>query len=357
MTSPDPERPKVDYAYVNFNSAQQLTGEVISGAAVEAAPLLAGLAVETRVSRSDFLSQEGVDVFVKAEADQPGGSFKRRPAAVSVAYHAEHGASEVYTATTGNNGEAIAAAARHHEIKATVVMGHSSTEEKRQLVRQNGARLIVHGRDVDEATEYSEELSGREGGRFVHPGAGPLVVVGGGTMGLELVKQVPDMTHLVLPAGNGGMLAGVGNVVKEHLQGVKVVAAQIEGSTAFLDSLKAGVPLRNQPVDPRFEGLGVGNINPLTFALAQRVVDQTVVVGKDSLHQAAYRHYRATGQWLEWAGAASPAAGGQLASELSGQTEAKIVVVASGANPPRALPIYLKYRARDRDWDDDRQVA
>ena len=194
------------------------------------------------------------EVLVKDESVQPGGSFKDRGAGNAVLYHFEHGEDNFVTASAGNHGRGVARAA----TQSTVVVPSSASDEKKNAIKNLGAELVVHGGNFDEALNRGLEISKENKGVFVHPYKNTLEIAGQATIALEILDQSPDVTHVVLPVGGGGLLAGVASVIKEHKENIQVVAAQVAGNRAYIDSLNAGRPLQNQPIDTKFEGIAVG---------------------------------------------------------------------------------------------------
>lgn len=309
----------------------------IALAAEEAAGRIAGLVVETPVNPSEVLSGEGAEVSVKAEVFQPGGSFKDRGAGNAVLYRTEQGEFLFVTTSAGNHGRGVGRAARECGAEAAIVLPESASQEKRSGIARTGAELIIHGQDFDEALTYGLDLANERGGYFVHPYADKHVIAGQATIAVELLRQKPDMTHLVLPVGGGGLLAGVASVIKEYKENVRIIAVQVAGNTAFVDSLNRGVALQNQPVATHLEGIAVGNVHPMTFELAKKLVDYTVVVDEDVLYQTIGAYRKETGTLLETAGAVSPAAAGLLASTALRGQDVNVVAIASGANAPGNL--------------------
>jgi threonine dehydratase len=309
----------------------------IAAAAEEAAGRIDGFVAETPVHLSPSLSAEGAQVAVKAETQQIGGSFKDRGAGNAVLYQTEQGLSVFVTTSAGNHGRGVGRAAVECGAEAAIVLPESASREKRDGIARTGAELIIHGENFDEALVYGLDLADARGGYFVHPYADRQVIAGQATIGLELLRQNPDMTHLVLPVGGGGLLAGVAAVIKEHAQNVKIIAAQVAGNTAYVDSLKGGVALQNQPIDKHLEGIAVGNVHPMTFELAKKLVDYTVVIDTFALYQTIAAYKKEQGVLLETAGAVSPAAAGLLAHTALKEQDVRLVAIASGANAPENL--------------------
>lgn len=316
------------------------------------------LAIEARERIADFVEISPVvelssGVAVKNETIQPGRSFKDRGAGNAVLFHANNGEDLVVTASAGNHGRGVARAAEEEDIESVVVVSKNATDEKKNKIRTHSAELVEYGRTFDEALERGLNLAEERRGKFVHPFADELVIAGQATIGLELLEQEPEMTHLVLPVGGGGLLAGVASVIKEYRKDIVVVAAQIVRNTGYVDSLKSKKALLNCPVDTRFEGIAVGNINPITFDLAENLVNETLVLETDEVYRAAYDFRRENGILLESAGAVGLAGASRLSRTLETEDN-RVVTVATGANPPKSFGPYIDARERRFGWDVDK---
>ena len=336
-------------ASLEYTPTVQMTGSAIVKAAQEASQRIADHTIDTPVYVSQRLSTGAATVWIKDESCQPSHAFKDRGALNAVTSHAMNGVKLVVAGSAGNHGKGLARAAKINEIGAIVVVGESSTQEKRDSIAAYGAEILVKGRTFDEALEFAKATCHARNGRFVHPFADSLVIAGQATIGLELLHQSPDMTHLVLPVGGGGLLAGVASVVKASRPEVKVIAAQASGCDAFVYSLNSGRPVRGRAVDSRFEGTAVGTIDNFTFEIAKRLVDGTMLVEPTDVDKVIYEFKLETGTLLERAGGVGPAAARQLAASLAGRG-AQIVTIASGANPPAALANYIDSKARRLGW-------
>lgn len=334
-----------------FETAEQITPEIIAGLAERAQERIADFVTESPLNPSDVLSTGHTQVFVKDETVQTGGSFKDRGAGNAVIYLSEQGEKSVVTASAGNHGRGVARAAYEYGMDATVLVPATASETKRNAIERFDANLIVHGVDFDESLKRGQKTAREQGQQFVHPFEDASVIAGQATIALEILEQSPDATHIVLPVGGGGLLAGVASAIKEHKENIKIVAAQVSGNKAYVDSLNAGRALQNQPVNSKFEGVAVGTIHPTTFNIARSLVDRTVVVEPQDIYRVLYEYRAEQDKLLELAGAVSPAAAKYLAKTAFRGQEAQIVSIATGANPPAVLGKWLDARARTRGWD------
>jgi threonine dehydratase len=328
-------------------NVEQLRPEIITKMAEEAVVRTAELAYVTPIVEADCLD----GVLLKAEYRSPGGSFKRRGAGNAAAAYQVLGYDHLFVATRGNHGIGAAEAGQHYGMRVTAAMPESVSSEKKRLIRGYGAEVVECPGGLEATVNQGLRLCEEAGGRFVHPYANSLVIAGQATMGLELLDQVPDMTHLVLPVGGSGLYVGVASVIRERLKnrGVTLVAAQVAGCDAFVRSLKSGKPEQLEHVDSRFEGVAVGTTHPLMLEAAKPLVDRTIVVQPDEVYKTLYDFRRETGELWEPAGGVAATAARKLIAELCDAT-AQVVAVASGANPTAALPGYLDARARRFEW-------
>lgn len=323
----------------------ELTPEIIAERTYEAADRLEPFVKRTDTPEIEAFGSGHAKVFVKSEIDQPDGSFKGRGAGNAVFAYASEGAEFFVTASAGNHGRGFARAVAAIGLSGEVVVPETATEVKKREIQKNGIKPRVHGAVFDEALAEGIKIADDTNAVFVPPYADSLVISGQATIAKEMLNQVPDLEYVVLPVGGAGLLVGVASYIKEHKEGVKVVAAQVHGNRGFIDSLLADKPLQNRQVDKRFEGIAVSSTDPAMFDLARLLVDEVVVLDTSSLYKTIYEYKRITGKLLETAGAVGPAASKVVANNLS-KEDIKIGTVASGANPPSALDDFINAKAR-----------
>ncbi|MDO7868832.1 threonine ammonia-lyase [Nocardioides sp. WY-20] len=278
---------------------------------VEAArDILAGTAVRTPVVESRWLSDlTGQQVHLKCENLQRTGSFKLRGAFVRIArLSARERAAGVVAASAGNHAQGVALAAQQLGIPATVFMPEGAPIPKERATRAYGAEVVFAGRYFDDALREALAYADRTGATFIHPFDHPDVVVGQGTVGLEMLDQVPDAATILVPAGGGGLVAGVALAVKAVRPGVRVVAVQAEGASAIAPSLDAGAPVRLDSMSTMADGIAVGRPGEVPLALIREHVDDVVSVSEESLSQALLSLVERAKMVVEPAGAAAVAA-------------------------------------------------
>jgi threonine dehydratase len=193
-------------------------------------------------------------------------------------------------------------------ITSTVFMPEGAPIPKVQATKAYGARVRFHGISVDEALLAAREFADETGAILVHPFDHPDIVAGQGTVGLEILEQVPDVRTVVLGAGGGGLLAGVALAVKSTRPDVRVVGVQAEAAAAFPASLAAGHPVRLERMSTMADGIAVGCPGTVPFEIVRRLVDDIVTVSEESLSRALLLCLERAKLVVEPAGAAGVAA-------------------------------------------------
>jgi threonine dehydratase len=292
--------------------------------------ILEGIAVRTPVVESRWLSDlTGQHVHLKCENLQRTGSFKVRGAYVRIArLSAQERAAGVVAASAGNHAQGVALAAQQLGIPATVFMPEGAPIPKERATRAYGADVVFAGRYFDDALREALAYAERTGATFIHPFDHPDVVAGQGTVGLEMLEQVPDAGTVLVPAGGGGLVAGVALAVKALRPGVRVVAVQAEGAAAIAPSLAAGGPVALESLSTMADGIAVGRPGEVPLALIRAHVDDVLSVSEESLSQALLSLVERAKMVVEPAGAAAVAALVEHPDAFSGP----VVALLSGGN-------------------------
>lgn len=291
---------------------------------------LEGVAVATPLDRSRALSAlvEG-EVFVKCENLQRTGSFKIRGAynRISRLDDPEREAG-VVAASAGNHAQGVALAASLSEISSTVFMPEAAPLPKVEATKRYGAKIRLMGKDFGEALEAAMDFAKREGRVFVHPFDHPHVIAGQGTIGCEILEQLPDVGTVIVPVGGGGLISGIAAAIKAHRPGVQMVGVQASGAAAFPPSLEAGTPVTLDEMSTIADGIAANCPGVITLAHVQDFVDEIVCVADDDLAEALVFSAERMKLVLEPAGAAG------VAAVMRGLVEIRppIVVVLSGGN-------------------------
>ncbi len=248
----------------------------------------------------------GAEVFCKLDLLQRTGSFKERGArnALLLLDDAQK-ARGVVAASAGNHALGLAYHGKLLGVPVTVVMPRFAPLVKVATCRRLGARVILEGDTFDDARRLSLELAEREGLNRVHGFDDPRVIAGQGTMALEILEEVPDVDAIVVPTGGAGLLAGVGIAAKALRPEIRIIAVEPTAAPSFGASLAAGRPVQ-VPIRPTLaDGLAVGRVGDLSFALSAPLVDRVITVGEDALSLAVLRLLELEKTVVEGAGAAA----------------------------------------------------
>jgi threonine dehydratase len=244
----------------------------------------------TPLVASPWLSGEiGTSVYLKLECLQETGSFKVRGAANRIlALAEEERARGVVAVSTGNHGRAVAFVADRLGIPATICISARVPPGKVEAIRRLGARIELHGASYDEAEFHARALQREEGQTFIEPFDDPLVIAGQGTVGLELLEDLPEIDTAVVPLSGGGLLGGIAVALKAADPGIHVVGVSMERAPVMYHSLKAGRPISLPEEETLADALagGIGLENRYTFPLVQQVMDDAVLVREDEIAAA-----------------------------------------------------------------------
>jgi threonine dehydratase len=276
------------------------------------------------------LSQRvGGPVVLKCENLQRTGSFKIRGAYTRISRLSDDERSRgVVAASAGNHAQGVALAAQLLGIRATVFMPMAAPIPKVAATKAYGAQVRHVGATVDEALTAALAHAEESGAAFIHPFDHDDIIAGQGTVGLELLEQRPDVRTVVVCTGGGGLVAGIGVVVKALRPDVRVVAAQAAGAAAWPGSLERGEPVALERMTTIADGIAIGRPGDVTFAHVREVVDDVVTVDDDALSRAIVHCLERAKLVVEPAGAAAVAA----LMEAPDAFEPPVVAVVSGGN-------------------------
>jgi threonine dehydratase len=294
-----------------------------------AAANLRGVAHRTPCYRSETFSQwAGCDVFLKCENQQRTGSFKIRGAYTKMSRLTdEQRAAGVIAPSAGNHAQAVAFAARQAGVPATVYMPGAASLAKVGATEGYGARVQLVGDSVDDAVAAAHEEASRNGVTLVHPFDDDAVITGQGTVGLEILEDVPDVDTVVVPIGGGGLLSGIASAIKAQHPQVRVVGVQAAGCAPYVSSLEKGEIEPVHQTTTIADGIAVKRPGAVTFPLIQELVDDVVTVTDAEIGQTIVHLLERQKTVAEGAGAVALAA--VLAGRVSGR---KVVAVLSGGN-------------------------
>jgi threonine dehydratase len=270
-------------------------------------------------------------VYCKLEYLQRTGSFKERGARNALLLlDADQRRRGVITASAGNHALGLAYHGQLLSIGVTVVMPKHAPLIKVATCRNLGAEVVLYGETYGEALAHAESLAVRSGLRFVHGFNDEAIIAGQGTLGLEVLDQVPEVVAIVVPVGGGGLIAGVSVAVKSLRPEVKIVGVEAVHTPNFSSAFAAGHPVEYRPRPTLADGLAVCKAGELPFEIARSRIDRLVQVSEDDLCSAVLRLVELEKSVVEGAGAAPLAAclGGRVA-ELAGK---RVVLLLAGGN-------------------------
>ncbi len=237
---------------------------------------------------SEMLSAlTGQNVYLKLENLQMTGSFKERGALNRIAMltpqQAERG---VIAASAGNHAQGVAHHATKRGIRSLIVMPQQTPLVKVTATRNFGADVVLHGANFDEAYAEARRLCERNGMTFIHPFDDVDVMAGQGTIGLELLEQVPRMDAVVVPIGGGGLIGGIACAMKESRPEVKVIGVQTARLPSMLAAMAQHGPVTVDPATTIADGIAVRRAGDVTFPMIERYVDEIVTVDEDEIASA-----------------------------------------------------------------------
>jgi threonine dehydratase len=291
----------------------------------------------TRVYRTPLLTSRrlseatGLDIRLKAELFQRTGSYKiRGPLNKFASLGDEQKRRGVVCSSAGNHAQGVALAAAIHGIKAVVVMAENATPSKVAATRGYGAEVVLHGTIWDEANEKARQLVDERGLTYVHPFDDAELIVGQGTVGLEIYQDWPDVEAVIVPIGGGGLISGISTALKSCNPRIRVVGVESSGAPAMTDSVREGRLVTLDRVDCIIDGLRVKRVGELTFEIVRRYVDDLVTVPDDRIFDAVV-WIMANAKLVAEGAAAAPVAA-LLERTVDLPAGAKVACVLSGGN-------------------------
>ena len=287
---------------------------------------------QTPLLTSRMLSERtGFDVRLKAEIFQRTGSYKiRGPLNKFVSLSDDERRRGVVCSSAGNHAQGVALAARIHGIHAVVVMAENATPSKIEATRGYGAEVVLHGTIWDEANEKARELVRDRGLTYVHPFDDLDLIAGQGTLGLEVVRDWPDVDVIVVPIGGGGLISGVAMAAKAIKPSIKVIGVESSGAPGMRDSVRAGAVVTLDRVDCVIDGLRVKRVGETTFEVVRRMVEDIVTLPDERIFEAML--WIMSHAKLVVEGAAAAPVGALLDGLVKVPAGSNVVCVLSGGN-------------------------
>jgi threonine dehydratase len=286
--------------------------------------------LRTPMIYSDTLSKlTGKEVFLKLENLQKTGSFKIRGAYYKLSQLTpETKKRGVVAASAGNHAQGVALASSILGIHSTIVMPEGVSLAKQMATQAYGGEIVLFGQNTDEALHYAKKLT--EGGKFfIHPFDDEQVIAGQGTIGLEILEEVPRVEAIIVPIGGGGLISGIAAIVKKRRPGVKMIGVQSLHAPSAFYSLKRKEIVEVKVKPTLADGIALQRVGEITFPMIAKGVDEIVTVGEDEIASAVLLLMERKRIVVEGAGATPLAA--LLSKSLKTRLK-KIVLVISGGN-------------------------
>lgn len=305
---------------------------LIATKAAEAAERIADYVERTELRKSEIFSADiGAEVFFKLENFQATGSFKLRGATNRLmTLTAEERARGCVAASSGNHGAAVACAMQKLDTDGVIFVPEQTTEVKVRKIESYGGVVQYFGTDGLDTEQHAREFASEKGMLYLSPYNDEVVVAGQGSCGVEILDQLPDIDAIFVAVGGGGLIGGVGSVLKAHNPAIQVYGCQPKASAVMAHSIEVGEIL-DLPSDPTLSDGTAGGIEAgaITFPINQAVVDEFVVVDEEQIASAMRLYMNAEGQDIE--GAAGVAIAGLLdrRDEIAGK---KVVAIICGGN-------------------------
>jgi len=309
---------------------------------------IASLARRTPLVHSPFLSERvGAAAYLKLENLQETGSFKIRGAANRMlTLTADQKSRGVIAISTGNHGRAVSYVAGRLGVKALICIPEGTPSNKVEGIKRLGGEVLVSGGTYDEAEDEAFRLQKEKGLTMVNPYDDPYTIAGQGTIGLELLEDLPEIDTVFVPVGGGGLISGIALALKCASSDIRVVGVSMDRAPVMYHSLKAGAPIRMEQEESLADALvgGIGLENRYSFRMVQEYVDDFVLVSETEIAEAMVfaleRHH------LLVEGGAAVGLAAVLRGRLQGGGD-NVAVVLSGSNVE--VPLLLRLVQEDAD--------
>jgi threonine dehydratase len=280
------------------------------------------------------MAQPPVRLFLKAELLQKTGAFKVRGALNKLAgVSAEQKQRGLITVSAGNHAQAVAWSAAAEGVPATVVMAETAVRSKVNATRGYGAEVVLFGTSMAGIFDHAHQLERERGLLFIPPFDDPRIIAGQGTVGLEILEDMPDPDVVIVPCGGGGLVSGVATTIKAKRPQTRIILVEPEGAPTLHKAVAAGKPVPLEKITTIADGLSAPFAGELTLALVQQFVDAMVLV-TDAEISAALGLVLERCKLLP-----EPAAAASVAALLSGKVQVaegeKVVAILSGGNIDR----------------------
>ena len=298
----------------------------------DAAQRISDYVVRTPLQRSvEFSTALGADVYFKLENRQTTGSFKLRGATNRLlTLTDEQRARGCVAASSGNHGAAVACAAQKLGVSSIVFVPEQTSSAKVNAIRSYGGEVRFFGTDGLDTEQHARQFADRSGFTYLSPYNDSEVIAGQGSCGVEIIEQLPDVDVVFVAVGGGGLIAGVGSVLKEHNPDIRIIGCQPAASPVMARSIDAGHIIEMDSAATLSDGTAGGiELGAITFPLVQSVADEFVIVDEERIASAMRRYMDSEEDIIEGSAGVAVAAMLELQDSIVGQT---IAVIICGGN-------------------------
>lgn len=291
--------------------------------------------IREQIHRTELITSEtldsmtGTSLFLKPENFQKTGAFKIRGALNAVlTLEVEKGQRGIITASSGNHGQAVALAGTISGYPATVIMPENASPAKIDAVRGYGAEVVFCGTSSKERIDMAEDLCRKKGLTFIHPFNDPLVMAGQGTIGLEILRDLPDVDNVMVPIGGGGLISGIATAIRETDPDIRITGVEPEQSNSMYLSIQAGERRQLDNIVSIADGLKTSIPGSNTFPVVQKYVDDIILVSEEDIRRAVLILLERCKILVEPSGAVAVAA--LLSGKLSVKGSKNVCVLSGG---------------------------
>jgi len=289
----------------------------------------------------------GNALHLKLENLHDTGSFKERGALNRILTMTDDERSRgVITASAGNHGQAVAYHATRHGIRARICMPEFTPIVKVTAVAGYGGEVVLHGTNYDEAVDKARELAAQQRLTYLPAFDDPAVIAGQGTIGLELLEQIPDLDAVVVPVGGGGLIGGIGCAIKETRSAVRIVGVQAAAIPSMEAAVREHAPVLVPAKSTIADGIAVRQVGDLTLPLFEKYADELLIVEDEEIAMAILWLLEKEKTVAEGAGAAALAALLRHKTSLEGK---KVAVIVSGGNIDMLMISHIIERGMVKD--------
>lgn len=297
----------------------------------KAAELIKGSVLRTPLIYSPtFSKMTGVDVYLKLENLQKGGSFKIRGATYKILTKRDQPGPGIVAASIGNHAQGVAMAARAAGMQATIVMPVWTSITKQEATREYGAQVVLKGLTLVESLQIAERTAASAGKTFIHPYDDEDIITGQGTVGLEILEDLPDVDAIIVPVGGGGLISGVAIAAKAIRPGIRIIGVQAEACPSAYEALREGKPSVVEEKNSIADAIMVTRVGDADFPILRDMVDEIALVSEEQIAAAILLLLERKKVLAEGAGAAPLAA--ILGSSVVLPKGSKVVLLISGGN-------------------------